>query len=93
MCIRDSGKAVANAGGTKIDLGGAAKGYALDLLAQNLSDNHVSSAIQDVYKRQPIPMVYCDKCGEVPVPESQLPVELPYDVNLSLIHISRAVPR
>jgi leucyl-tRNA synthetase len=33
------------------------------------------------YWGAPIPIIYCEKCGEVPVPEKDLPVMLPTDVD------------
>lgn len=35
------------------------------------------------YWGAPIPMIYCEKCGTVPVPEEDLPVRLPENVDFS----------
>jgi len=35
------------------------------------------------YWGTPVPMIHCKKCGIVPVPEKDLPIELPYEVDFT----------
>lgn len=62
---------------------------AINKMIEYLEENKIGKAktnfkLRDwIFSRQrywgePIPMVHCDKCGWVPVPEEDLPLELPY---------------
>ncbi len=58
---------------------------AADLKAKNLGDKQVQWRLRDWgvsrqrYWGCPIPIIHCDQCGTVPVPDDQLPVVLPED--------------
>lgn len=58
---------------------------AADLKAKNLGDKQTNWRLRDWgvsrqrYWGCPIPIIHCDSCGDVPVPDDQLPVKLPED--------------
>ena len=53
----------------------AERGHAIPIVNYRLHDWCIS---RQRYWGPPIPIIYCDDCGTVPVPERDLPVELPY---------------
>ena len=69
-------------------LNGLGKEDAINICLKYLEDNHIGKKttnyrLQDwIFSRQrfwgePIPMIYCEDCGWVPVPEEELPLVLP----------------
>ncbi|WP_180138112.1 leucine--tRNA ligase [Acinetobacter sp. YH12043] len=69
-----------------LDFQGAFDAFLAKLEPQGLANVKVQFRLRDWgvsrqrYWGCPIPMINCDKCGQVPVPEDQLPVVLPTDV-------------
>jgi leucyl-tRNA synthetase len=68
-----------------LDYEQAVDAIAADLKAKGLGDKQVTWRLRDWgisrqrYWGTPIPIVHCQACGEVPVPDDQLPVVLPED--------------
>jgi leucyl-tRNA synthetase len=67
----------------------AVDAIAVDLKAKGLGDKQVQYRLRDWgisrqrYWGCPIPIIHCESCGDVPVPEDQLPVVLPEDVTIT----------
>lgn len=81
-----AGKLVNSAEFDGLDLQGAYDAFLAKLEPQSLANSKVQFRLRDWgvsrqrYWGCPIPMINCEKCGQVPVPEDQLPVILPTDV-------------
>jgi len=82
----DYGRCVNSGRYDGLDYQGATDAIASDLKAKALGDKQITWRLRDWgisrqrYWGTPIPLVHCDACGDVPVPDKDLPVVLPEDL-------------
>ena len=82
---KDNGRCINSGKYDGLDYQQATDAIAADLKTRNLGDKQVQWRLRDWgisrqrYWGCPIPIVHCDQCGDVPVPDAQLPVLLPED--------------
>jgi len=82
---KQRGVCVNSAGYDGLDYKKAVDAIAADLKVKGLGDKQVQWRLRDWgisrqrYWGCPIPIIHCESCGEVPVPERDLPVVLPED--------------
>ncbi|MBS1213873.1 MAG: leucyl-tRNA synthetase, partial [Proteobacteria bacterium] len=73
-----------------LDFAAASDAIAADLQAKGLGQKRTQFRLRDWgisrqrYWGCPIPIIHCPSCGDVPVPEDQLPVALPEDVTIDV---------
>ncbi|MGB7543055.1 MAG: leucine--tRNA ligase, partial [Burkholderiales bacterium] len=82
----DNGRCVNSGKYDGLDHRAAVDAIAADLKARGLGDKQVQWRLRDWgisrqrYWGTPIPIIHCAACGDVPVPDAQLPVVLPEDL-------------
>ena len=82
---KEAGRCIHSGKYDGLGLAAAVGAIAADLKAKGLGDKQVTWRLRDWgisrqrYWGCPIPLIHCDTCGTVPVPDDQLPVVLPED--------------
>ena len=82
---KENGRCIASGKYDGLNYEQAVDAIAADLAAQGIGEKKITYRLRDWgisrqrYWGTPIPIIHCESCGDVPVPEKDLPVVLPED--------------